>query len=68
MQGSLSEFRLAEILQLVAVQQKTGLLRLTRGQQIQRVLQRGEPLLRHLRLAVSTPFEARPSLLRTTAP
>jgi len=31
MQGSLSEFRLAEILQLVAVQQKTGLLRLTRA-------------------------------------
>lgn len=31
MQGSLSEFRLAEILQLVAVQQKTGLLRLTQG-------------------------------------
>lgn len=31
MQGSLAEFRLAEILQLVAVQQKTGLLRLTRG-------------------------------------
>jgi hypothetical protein len=30
MQGSLSEFRLAEILQLVAVQQKTGLLRLAR--------------------------------------
>jgi hypothetical protein len=30
-QGSLAEFRLAEILQLVAVQQKTGLLRLTRG-------------------------------------
>jgi len=30
MQGSLSEFRLAEILQLVAVQQKTGLLRLGR--------------------------------------
>lgn len=34
MQGSLSEFRLAEILQLVAVQQKTGLLRLARGTQI----------------------------------
>jgi hypothetical protein len=34
MQGNLSEFRLAEILQLVAVQQKTGLLRLTRGQQL----------------------------------
>ncbi len=34
MQGSLSEFRLAEILQLVAVQQKTGLLRLARGKQI----------------------------------
>jgi hypothetical protein len=33
-QGSLSEFRLAELLQLVAVQQKTGLLRLTRGQQL----------------------------------
>jgi hypothetical protein len=33
-QGSLSEFRLAEILQLVAVQQKTGLLRLVRGQQL----------------------------------
>jgi hypothetical protein len=31
MQGSLQEFRLAEILQLVAVQQKSGLLRLTRG-------------------------------------
>jgi hypothetical protein len=30
-QGSLAEFRLAEILQLVAVQQKTGLLRLSRG-------------------------------------
>jgi hypothetical protein len=30
-QGSLTEFRLAEILQLVAVQQKTGLLRLSRG-------------------------------------
>lgn len=34
MQGSLSEFRLAEILQLVAVQQKTGLLRLVRGTQV----------------------------------
>jgi hypothetical protein len=34
MQGSLSEFRLAEILQLVAVQQKTGLLRLVRGKQL----------------------------------
>lgn len=34
MQGSLSEFRLAELLQLVAVQQKTGLLRLTRGKQL----------------------------------
>lgn len=33
MQGSLGEFRLAEILQLVAVQQKTGLLRLVRGSQ-----------------------------------
>ncbi len=31
MQGSLSEFRLAEILQLVAVQQKTGLLRLSQS-------------------------------------
>ncbi len=31
MQGSLSEFRLAEILQLVAVQQKTGLLRLSQN-------------------------------------
>ena len=34
MQGSLGEFRLAEILQLVAVQQKTGLLRLSRGDMI----------------------------------
>lgn len=34
MQGSLSEFRLAEILQLVAVQQKTGLLRLVRGKHL----------------------------------
>src|SRR5262245_11245956 len=34
MQGSLSEFRLSDILQLVAVQQKTGLLRLVRGQQL----------------------------------
>ena len=34
MQGSLSEFRLAEILQLVAVQQKTGLLRLTQGNKL----------------------------------
>jgi hypothetical protein len=34
MQGSLSEFRLSEILQLVAVQQKTGLLRLVRGSQV----------------------------------
>jgi len=34
MQGSLGEFRLAEILQLVAVQQKTGLLRLVRGKTI----------------------------------
>ena len=34
MQGSLGEFRLAEILQLVAVQQKTGLLRLSRGNMI----------------------------------
>jgi hypothetical protein len=34
MQGSLSEFRLAELLQLVAVQQKTGLLRLTHGRQL----------------------------------
>ena len=33
MQGQLSEFRLAEILQLVAVQQKTGLLRLNRGKE-----------------------------------
>jgi hypothetical protein len=32
-QGQLSEFRLAEILQLVAVQQKTGLLRLNRGKE-----------------------------------
>ena len=34
MQGSLGEFRLAEILQLVAVQQKTGLLRLVRGEEM----------------------------------
>jgi hypothetical protein len=34
MQGSLGEFRLAEILQLVAVQQKTGLLRMVRGKTI----------------------------------
>jgi len=33
-QGSLGEFRLAEILQLVAVQQKTGLLRLVRGEEM----------------------------------
>src|SRR2546426_3566607 len=31
MQGTLKEFSLAEILQLVAVQQKTGLLRIIRG-------------------------------------
>ena len=34
MQGTLNEFRLAEILQLVAVQQKTGLLRVARGEEI----------------------------------